>query len=166
MIREFAGWLENTPFAEGLRHILWLVPVSQSIHILAVAFLFTSAMYINLRLLGVVSTGRSVSEVVDQHVPWIWRALGVLLFTGLVQSTVETTRQVVTPHFWIKMALIIVLSIWTARFASQVRANAAQWDAAGTRPSSAKTFALVSTAIWITCIALGRFIGYVWAIYL
>jgi hypothetical protein len=166
MVREFGAWLQDTPFAEGLRNILWLVPVSQSIHILSVAVLFSSVLFINFRLLGLVNTGRSVSEVVEQHVPWVWRALIVLLLTGLTQTVVETLRQVITPIFWYKMLLIVIVAVMTARFARQVRANAAQWDAPAARPSNAKSFALASTALWVVIIVFGRFIGYVWALYL
>ena len=166
MVREFGEWLANTGLSQGLQNTLWFVPVSQSVHILSVAMLFTSAMFINLRLLGFGASGRSVTEVVGTHVPWMWRALAVLAITGILQTITEPVRQFITPIFWYKMLLIVVVAILTARFARQVRANAAQWDAPATRPASARNFALLSTAIWVTVVIFGRFIGYVWAYYL
>jgi hypothetical protein len=83
-----------------------------------------------------------------------------------LQTIQETVRQFVTPIYWYKMLLIVIVAIMTARFARQVRANAAQWDAPATRPSGARSFALASTAMWVVIIVFGRFIGYVWAAYL
>ena len=166
MVREFGTWLQDTPLSLGLQSTLWFVPVSQSIHILSIAVLFTSAMFINTRLLGFGAGGRSVSDVVATHLPWMWRALAALAITGILQTITEPVRQFITPIYWYKMLLIVVVAVLTARFGSQVRAHAAQYDAAATRPASARTFALVSSALWIVIVILGRFIGYVWANYL
>jgi hypothetical protein len=92
----------------------------------------------------------------------MYAGLGLLLLTGTVQTITEPLRQFVTPAFWSKMCMIVVVVILTQWFASSVRRNAAKWDAASTRPASAKVFALVSLALWIGIIFCGRFIGYMW----
>jgi hypothetical protein len=166
MVREFGDWLSKTSLSRDLQDTLWFVPVSQSVHILSVAVLFTSAMFINLRLLGVTKGERSFSELVDTHVPWMWRALAMLVVTGVLQTITEPVRQFITPIYWYKMLLILIVAILTARFAGRVRANAAAWNEPATRPGSARSFALVSSALWITIVIFGRFIGYVWAYYL
>ena len=63
MFREFADWLTDTPLSKALQDQAWVVPTSQSIHILAVSIVFGSACMINLRLLGVGRSGRSVSQL-------------------------------------------------------------------------------------------------------
>jgi hypothetical protein len=165
MFRPFADWLSTTRISTLFQDQLWVVPTSQSIHIVCVCLVFASAIMINLRLLGVGASGRTISQLTDQVVPWMWRALCVLLFTGVVQTIAEPVRQFVAPVFWAKMMMVIVVALMTAVFARKVRANAARWDAAGTRPSSAKVFAIVSTMLWIAIITCGRFIGYTWAFY-
>jgi hypothetical protein len=165
MVREFAGWLATTRLSNTLQNVLWVVPASQSIHILALAVVFASALMINLRLLGLGSGGRSVSQLAATLVPWMWRALAVLLLTGLVQTIAEPVRQFVTPAFWAKMAMIVVVMAMTTIFARAVRDNAVRWDAAATRPAAARVFAVVSTLLWVAIITCGRFIGYTWAFY-
>jgi hypothetical protein len=61
--------------------------------------------------------------------------------------------------------MILVVATMTAIFARKVRANAARWDAAGSRPASARVFAVGSSILWILIIVCGRFIGYTWAFY-
>lgn len=165
MFRPFADWLSNTALSKTLQDQPWVVPTSQSIHIIAVSIVFGSACMINLRLLGVGRSGRSVSQLSNTLVPWMWRALAVLLLTGLVQTVTEPVRQFVTPMFWAKMTMIIVVATMTAFYAKAVRRNAAAWDAASSRPARAKAFAIVSTLLWLAIIVCGRFIGYTWSFY-
>jgi hypothetical protein len=165
MFRQTADHIAASGISQSFQNALWVVPTSQSIHIVSLSVLFASAVMINLRLLNIGNKGRSVSQLVNTLVPWMWGALGLCLLTGAVQTITEPVRQFVTPIFWGKMGLIIVVAILTAVFARAVRANAAKWDSPTTRPGSARVFAVVSTLIWLTVIVFGRFIGYVWAYY-
>jgi hypothetical protein len=165
MVRGFAGWLAATPLSRTFQDVLWIVPVSQSIHIMALAVVFSAALMINLRLLGLGASGRSVSQLAASLVPWIWRGLGVLLLTGTIQTIAEPLRQFITPVFWAKMAMLVIVVAATAVFARAVRSNALRWDAAATRPVAARVFAVASTLLWLAIIVCGRFIGYTWAFY-
>jgi len=165
MLRPFADWLADTSLSKILQNLSWVVPTSQSLHILAVSIVFSSACMINLRLMGVGRSGRSVSQLSATLVPWMWRGLAVLLFTGLIQTVTEPVRQFVTPMFWAKMLMIVVVASMTAVYAQTVRRNAALWDAAATRPARAKAFAVLSTLLWLAIIFCGRFIGYTWSFY-
>lgn len=165
MIRSFADWVASTALSQAFQNHLWVVPTSQAIHIVCICVVFTSALMINLRLLGVGASGRSISQLTTSLVPWMWRALVVLLLTGTVQTIAEPVRQFVTPVFWAKMIMIIVVGLMTAGFASKVRANASRWDAAGTRPGGARLFAIGSSILWIAIIVCGRFIAYTSAFY-
>jgi hypothetical protein len=165
MFRPFAEWLANTPLSKTLQDQLWIVPTSQSIHILALSAVFASASMINLRLLGIGTSGRTVSQLSDTLVPWIWRGLGVLLVTGVVQIVAEPVREFVTPAFWAKMVMIAIVTTLTIVYARAIRRNAALWDDASSRPLRAKAFAIVSTLIWLAIIVCGRFIAYTSALY-
>jgi len=164
-LRLLADWISKTALSNWFASQEWVVPTSQSIHIICVAIVFGSVLMISLRLLGVSASGRPVSQVVQTLAPWIYRALIVLLITGTVQTITEPLRQFVTPEFWWKMFMIIIalgLTLWLER---KVRNNAAEWDAPDRRPASARLFAVVWLALWIGIIYCGRFIGYVWSFY-
>jgi hypothetical protein len=165
MLRPFADWLADTPLSQLFQNQSWIVPTSQSIHIVCVCLVFTSALMINLRLLGARASGRTISHLTQTLVPWMWGALAVLLLTGAVQTIAEPVRQFVTPAFWAKMCMILIVVGMTAVFAHKVRANAARWDAAGPRPAGARAFAIGSSLLWIAIIVCGRFIAYTSAFY-
>ena len=165
MLRPLADWIAATPLSKALSDHAWVVPTSQSIHILAVAAVFASALMIDLRLLGVGAKGRSVSQLSDTLIPWMWRGLAVLLLTGIIQTLAEPVRQFVTPAFWAKMAMIIIVTVMTILFVRALRRNIPLWDDVSSRPLRAKIFAVVSLLMWLAIIVCGRFIAYTWASY-
>jgi hypothetical protein len=166
MFRPLADWLAATPLSKTLSDQPWVVPTSQSIHIVAVSAVFASALMINLRLLGVGARGgRSVSQLSDTLIPWMWRGLVVLLLTGSIQTLAEPVRQFVTPAFWAKMTMIVIVTLMTVLFVRALRGNAALWDDVSSRPPQAKIFAVISSVMWIAIIFCGRFIAYTWPMY-
>lgn len=164
-LQPLAERIAGSALSDYLQQQLWIVPVSQSIHIISVAIVFGSAVVINLRLLGVSSTGRSISQLVQTLVPWMYRGCAALLLTGTLQTIIEPVRQFVTPQFWWKMLMIVVVLTMTVVFARTVRRNAAAWDDPQTRPGAGKAFALLSLALWTGIVICGRLIGYTWAFY-
>jgi hypothetical protein len=165
MFRPAADWLSTTSVSVALQNHSWMVATSQSIHILGICMVFTSACMINSRILGFGATGRTVSQLTNTLVPWMWRALTVLVATGFIQILAEPVRQFVTPAFWAKMLMIVIVVIMTALYARSVRRGAASWDQAGSRHAGAKLFAVSSTLLWFAIIFCGRFIGYTWTFY-
>ena len=147
MLRQFADWLAATALSQQFQNHLWVVPTSQAIHILCICVVFTSALMINLRLLGVGASGRSISQLAGSLLPWMWAGLVIQLLTGAVQTIAEPVRQFVTPAFWAKMTMIIVVVTMTALYAKAVRRNASVWDSASSRPKGGRAFAKIPIQI-------------------
>lgn len=165
LVRHWAALINATGMSQWMQNTAWVVPTSQSIHIVSLSLVFGSALMINLRLLGLGRSSRSVSELTATLVPWIYGGLVVLLLTGAIQTITEPERQFVTPAFWWKMFMIVCVLSLTVWFSRAVRANPARWNQASTRPASAKLFALVTLGLWIAIIFCGRFIGYTWVLH-
>lgn len=167
MVREFGDWIAGTALSHTFQDYSdWLIPISQSIHIISVSILFTAAVLISTRLLMAANPGRTVSQLTKTLVPWMWAALGALVLTGTIQTIAEPVRQFVTPFFWAKMIMIVVVMAMTTVFAATVRANAPSWDVAASRPPAARLFAITSIALWVAVIVCGRFIGWTWSLYM
>jgi hypothetical protein len=160
MLQQFGAWLESTSLSLYLQRREWILILSQTIHIVCVAVVFGAAAMISLRILGVSSRGRRLSELVDTLLPWINRALVGLLLTGVEQTIGSPTRQFAAAEFRWKMLLLAVTVILTVCFARSVRARAPQWDEPAARPAGAKSFAVAWLGLWIAIIYCGRFIGY------
>jgi hypothetical protein len=165
MFRPLAEWIAKTDLSLTLQTHLWIVPTSQSIHILGVSVLFTCALVINSRILGMGSTGRSVPQLVDALVPLMWAALAALIFTGAAQTIAEPVRQFIAPLFWAKMTMIIIVVVTTRLYVARVRAHAGEWRAGSPPSSGGRAFAVASSLLWVAIIVCGRFIGYTSALY-
>lgn len=163
--RHFAQWIGSTALSKWFGDNAWIIPISQSIHIVCIAVVFGSATVISMHLLGIGKPGRSASQTVLTLVPWMYRALIVLLCTGILQTVAEPVRQFITPEFWWKMLLIVGVLTMTIILSRSVRGNPAAWDSRASRPGAAKAFAVISLALWATIIVLGRLIGYTWSFY-
>ena len=166
MIREFAGWISDTALSQLFQNVQWIVPVSQSLHIIGLSILFASAIAINFRILGVIKSVRSARQIAAAVGPWMWAALTVVALTGLVQTIAEPLRQFVTPVYWSKLALVAIVVVMTARLLARLSSAAPESERASGPPPGARRVALLSTLIWVCIVVCGRMIGYTFGFYL
>jgi hypothetical protein len=157
--------IQNSALSQWLRTEQWVIPASQSIHILAASVVFGCAILVSLRLLGVSVSGRPASALVRTLIPWMYRGLGLALFTGVVQTLAEPMRQFVTPLYWYKMFMIVIAVFLTWWLAASVSRRAEYWDAAPKSRPAAPAFAVIWLALWVAIVLCGRFIAYTWALY-
>jgi hypothetical protein len=158
-LHELSGALYTTPISTGIRETAWIIPTTQSIHIVAIAVVVGSAVVTDLRLAGVLATDETPQTVVRRYLPWMWAALAVLLTTGVIMAVGEPNRVLANRVFWTKMALVACAFGLTLLFRypvlhPQFRLEHARWAAL------AKPLAWVSLLVWIAVIFCGRWIAY------
>ena len=159
-MQSFANWIAATSLSETLKAYLWIIPNSQSIHILAVSVVFVCALMIGLRLLGLSRSERTLSMVIGKQTRLMYAGHIVLLLTGAVQTIAEPSRQFGSSAFWIKMVLIVFGLLITYFLARSARSDPRRWDAAIHRPAKLRIYGAGYVAAWATIIFCGRFIGY------
>lgn len=152
-------WIYASPLSTAIRDMLWVVPTVQSVHILAIAVIFGSALISDLRLAGVLATDEPLGGVVRRYYPWMRNALVVLFFTGLIMTIGEPDRVLVNTAFWLKMALVVsaFTLTWLLRRPLLRPADDAQSAA---EPRLAKALAWLSIGLWCVVIICGRWIAY------
>ena len=158
---EFATWLGSTGLSQFIARELWVIPSLQSIHILAIAALFSSSLFINLRLIGRADVGQAVATTTKRFIPWIWTGFAILAATGVLLVIGEPTRELISAPFWIKMGLIVIGLAATIWFQRTVAADPDRWD----RPEEAgraRLYAFGTMIVWIGVITAGRLIAYVY----
>ncbi len=159
-MQSFAHWIAATSLSETLKAYLWIIPTSQSIHILAVSVVFVCALMIGLRLLGLSRSERTLSMVIGKQTRLMYAGHIVLLLTGAVQTIAEPARQFGSPAFWIKMSLIAFGLLITYFLSRGARNDPRRWDAADHRPARLRIYGAGYVLSWATIIFCGRFIGY------
>lgn len=161
----WAGWLGSSAISGWIAEHEWVVPLSQSVHIIGVAMVFTAALLISFRLLGVDRSHRSLSQLVGALRPWLYAGLIVLAVTGTIQVMAEPGREFVGDVFWWKMGLIAVIVPLTIWFVRSVARNAAAWDTPGPGAVAGRAFGAASLLLWLGIVFCGRFIAYTFSMY-
>jgi uncharacterized membrane protein SirB2 len=159
-VLEFAEWLQTTPISVAIQSVEWIIPLLQSIHIVMIGVVFISILMVALRVLGHVRTDESFATVWARFAPWMWTGLVVMALTGLTLIVGEPIREFTALSFWLKMTLIAVAVVTTVAFGRSIR-PATLVAAHGPEFSGGiKVATVVTLAIWIAIIFLGRAIAY------
>ena len=160
MLQEITKWLAATPLSQTIQKILWIIPMMQSVHILAIAIVLSSVGMIDLRIFGLAGGRGTLQETARRFVPWIWCALVVLAVTGSILVIGEPGRSLVNPMFQIKMGLLVCAIAVTATFQVTVAHRAALLEVDGRTPATLKLFAILTLLLWFAIAVAGRWIAY------
>jgi uncharacterized membrane protein SirB2 len=160
-VAKFCDWLSSTPISLLFQTVEWIIPMVQSVHILAIAIVMSSVIMVDLRLMGLMGHSQSISGMARRFIPWVWWALVVLLLSGVLLTIAEPRRELLNVVFQTKMVLVIVAIIVTAIFQETVRRNMEFWDLTPGRRAGAWATAVVSLLVWSAIVGCGRWIAYV-----
>jgi len=164
-MESIAIWLAGTSASDVIQKTLWVIPVTQTIHILSVAMVFCSVVMIEFRILGVTHS-QTIEQTAHRFVPWIFGGVVVLALTGSILIVGEPKRSLPSYEFQMKMLYLAVAIAFTITFVRSVRQHAAVWETAGgvSQNASGRTLvnalALVALAVWGMVVVYGRWIAY------
>ena len=159
-LSQLSVWLERTQMNHEIQVHDWIVPIVQSIHILGIAVVASSALMINLRLLGLYAADQPLKEVLARFLPFIWWPLIVLLLTGIVMIVGEPPLSLKNPVFQIKVALLFAALVVTVGCQVTLRRHPDFGDLTAGRRAGAATLASVSMLLLVGIIFAGRWIAY------
>jgi hypothetical protein len=152
----FFEWCEQTAVGGAIRDSLWLFPVIESVHLLALALLGGAVLVVDLRLLGLVLRRQPVAELARDMEPWLLGGLSAMLATGALLFTSEAIKCYHSPAFWTKMQFLFPAILFT--FSVRRLVTAAEERRVG--PIWGKLVAVVSVTLWTVVGAAGRWIGF------
>ena len=159
MLEGLVNWLVGSDLNEFAGNRIWAIAVSQTFHILGVAFVMIAVASLNLRILRIVSSGQSFAAMYASYKPWIWWSMLLLLVTGIFQIVAEPAREILSPAFQTKVALLLCVVGITYTYQKMLRADPNYWDGPAHR-ALAVTLALLSLVFWIGIVVMGRLIAY------
>jgi len=153
-------WIQNLPWASGVKHSAWQFPVIESIHSLALSVMLWPAAILDLRLLGLVMRRRPVSQVAAQFLPWTWTGFTVMILSGLVLFASEAVKCYNSPFFRTKVVLLGVAGVNALVFHNTVFRGVDTWDQDPSTPWRARLAGASSLLVWIGVVTMGRALAY------
>src|SRR5713101_8367745 len=102
---ELVSWLNSLPLSLTVRRTLWVIPLMQTIHILAIGMVLSSVIMMDLRVWG-ISLSQTLVQSAHRFAPWIWAAMVLLTVTGIVLVIGQPRRTLLDPTFQVKMLLM------------------------------------------------------------
>lgn len=159
-VLDLSLWLDSTSMRNFFQEWFYWIPILQTIHIIAIAVTFGSALMMNARILGLVGTHRTLPQTVQRYSKTIWIGLVVLIISGLCLVISEPIRDLVNPFFWLKMILVVAVIVLNAGFNAAVKRKMASWDAPNTARAAVRLGAVGMILVWCAIMAGGRLIAY------
>jgi hypothetical protein len=155
----FSDWLGATPASLAIQNAAWVIPTVQSVHILAIAIVMSSAAMLNLRLAGAIGRHQPIRALAHSFLPWIWWALPVLLVSGIVLILGEPARELLNRFFWYKMTMVLIVVLLTIPL-HRLLEDAPLHELPPAKRETVRAIALVSLVLWLAIIFCGRWIAY------
>jgi putative copper export protein len=154
-MQPFFETLNDLPVSAMIRESIWLSPVVNVLHLLALVVFAGAILIVDLRLLGRGAREQPVAQVARDAQPWVILGFLGLLVTGIPQLISNAMREYFSAFFWFKMEVMVLALIYTFT----LRRRVTQADEARVGPFWSKVVGLVSIALW-ACVAIpARLIG-------
>jgi hypothetical protein len=134
---------------------LWIFPVVQAFHLVAVALFIGAVLMINLRMLGAGFKEQPLAKVARDARPWIIWGFVFIFVTGLPQLMQNASREYYSEYFWMKMEFLaagLILTAFTLAYMSR-QANETRTGV------GAKLTGLVALGVWAGVVIPARLIG-------
>jgi hypothetical protein len=153
-------WLEQTRLATAISESVWLFPIIEGSHILALPLSVGMILMFDLRLLGLAFQGGSASRLMRDVLRWSKVGFAVMFLTGVLLFMTQASKAYDSVFFRTKLVFLLMLGINAAVFQIAFYPKMAQWDAGGRTPLGARICGALSLIVWIGVIVCGRTMAY------
>ncbi len=159
-MQSFCDWLAATWLSQFFANQNWFVPTVQTLHILSIAVVVITLGMLDFRLLRLTQRGPAPEVMAGRFRPWTWRALVVLLLTGILLIITEPNRELMNNAFRLKMLMVVVLVLLTLAVQRASAREPGFWSASPGRRRLGGALGVVSLVLCVSIVAAGRLIAY------
>jgi hypothetical protein len=151
--------LEQKPFAVAIAESPWLFPFLETVHVLALTVVVGSVAMMDLRLLGIGSKDRAITELTGSVLKWTWSAFAVAATCGALLFSSKATTYFANVPFRIKVLCLGFAAVNMLLFHFVTARDIHGWDT-GKPPPRARAAGAISLVLWVIIVATGRWIGF------
>jgi len=158
----FCEWLAGTAWSVALHESLYLYPLVETTHVLALLVFVGTVIFVDLRLIGWSFREVAVSEVTGRLLPWTIGGFVIIATTGALLFYAIPVRTYSSIFFRIKLIMLIVAGVNTALVHRRMNRGGVAWDREPIPPLRIRLAGAISLLSWTTVIVMGRMIAYNW----
>ncbi len=147
--------LAQSPLGHYTQTSRWAFAVIEMVHLIALAILGGSVLFLDLRLLGVVLRDESAAAISRDLGRVLLLSLSVMVLSGIGLLSEEAMKCYYSPAFRCKMALLAAAVV----FYFTVHRRTAQRADTRTVSLSQRAVAVISLLLWLGVGVAGRAIG-------
>jgi hypothetical protein len=130
------------------------------VHVLAITLVVGTISVVDLRLLGIVSTNRSIASLSADLLPITWTAFVFAVVTGSALFASHSVGYAQNLQFRMKLLLLVLAGANMTTFHFIMGRSRHSWSEAGMTPWQGRVAGAISLALWIGVVAFGRWIGF------
>jgi hypothetical protein len=153
-------WLQDTKIGTSIRESIWVFPIIESTHVLALSLSVGLLLVSDLRLLGYIMQRRPVSEIHEQIKPWMLAGFAIMIVSGSFLFWCQAVKAYNSVFFKTKIVLLVVAALNALAFERGIYRKVSQWDNALVPPRQARFAAWASLILWAAVITCGRSMAY------
>lgn len=150
------AWIETLRLHQTMQSVEWMVPAVQTVHILAIAVVFSSSLVLALRAVHVSGVDWSPARWGERLNGWVGAGLAILLLSGILMIVGEPGRSLLNFTFQLKMLLLVVAIAAFLILTRRLR----RLDPPDRATATERMLAVVLVLLWIAIISCGRWIAY------
>jgi Family of unknown function (DUF6644) len=151
--------LEQSAFAAAIRQSVFLYPLANVGHIVALVCFAGGLAVMDLRLIGAFAA-TAPARLIGRARRVVIGALCMQALTGLMLFSAEASHIILNPVFLAKMALVGAGVVNVAIYEFGARRAVEKLPPGAAMPRGARIAGFASLAIWLTVAACGRSIAY------
>lgn len=160
-IQQWAKELEESPLGVLISSSGYLFPICECIHVVGLALVIGTISMVDLRLLGLASTNRSITGLTRQVLPVTWVGFTIAAISGVLMFISNASHYVTVIYFQLKFLFLALAFINMLAFHVLTGKSIASWDQARKPPAAVRVAGAMSLGCWIIIVFLGRWVGFV-----
>jgi hypothetical protein len=150
-LHDFGEWMEHLSWVQYIGMTAWLYSSIAVVHYFTLLVLVGTAVFVDLRVLGLAGTGKPIAQVGEQIFPWVWGAFWLAVLSGFLMFTTDAGDYLPDTVFRVKMTIVLLAVI----FSALVQRGVSKWAQLQPPPAGAKVLASISLLLWIGSILAG-----------
>ncbi|WP_404714176.1 DUF6644 family protein [Sphingomonas sp. MMS24-J13] len=160
MLDQIFTALNDSAIGTTIRENGIVFPWIEVVHVMAITIVVGTIALVDLRLVGLASTNYPVSRLTKALLPLTWIAFAIAFVSGALMFSSQPAKYFANFAFRMKMVMLLAAGLNMAVFHLMTMRGISLWDNNAKVPGAAKAAGLISMVIWVTIVALGRWIGF------